>query len=79
MNGTRVRRALATATALATLAMPVAAFPAAAKPEGAGSPVITRSLPDPGKCALQRLDRQLLRCDNLTGGGVAAPLSVPEL
>jgi len=25
------------------------------------------------------VDRQLVRCDNLTGGGVAAPLWVPEL
>ena len=30
-------------------------------------------------CALQRIDRQLVRCDNLTGAGIAAPLFIPEL
>ena len=30
-------------------------------------------------CPLRRIDRQLLRCDNLTGSGVPAPLSIPEL
>ena len=28
-------------------------------------------------CDLERLDRQLIRCDRLTGAGVKAPLSVP--
>jgi hypothetical protein len=30
-------------------------------------------------CPLRRLDRQLVRCDNLTGDGVSAPLFIPEL
>jgi hypothetical protein len=30
-------------------------------------------------CALQRIDTQLVRCDNLTGAGVSAPLFIPEL
>ena len=33
----------------------------------------------PRRCPLRRIDRQLVRCDNLTGAGVAAPLSIPEL
>ncbi len=30
------------------------------------------------QCPLQRIERQLTRCDSLTGAGVAAPLWVPE-
>ena len=30
-------------------------------------------------CPLRRIDRQLLRCDNLTGAGVPAPLFISEL
>ena len=30
-------------------------------------------------CELRRIDTQLVRCDNLTGAGVSAPLFVPEL
>ena len=30
-------------------------------------------------CPLRRLDRQFVRCDNLTGAGVPAPSYVPEL
>ena len=33
----------------------------------------------PLNCPLHRIDRQLVRCDNLTGAGVAAPLFIPEL
>jgi hypothetical protein len=47
--------------------------------------------PDPGdagsagdvtsgqNCPLRRIDTQLVRCDNLTGAGVSAPLWIPEL
>jgi hypothetical protein len=30
-------------------------------------------------CELRRIDTQLVRCDNLTGAGVSAPLFIPEL
>jgi hypothetical protein len=41
---------------------------------------------DPGRtthtaktpCALERIGTQLVRCDNLTGDGVPAPLYIPE-
>lgn len=29
-------------------------------------------------CPLQRIDTQLVRCDNLTGAGVSAPFWIPE-
>ncbi|MFE5309144.1 hypothetical protein [Isoptericola sp. NPDC056605] len=32
----------------------------------------------PPGCALERVDDQLVRCDELTGAGVPAPGSVPE-
>jgi hypothetical protein len=78
MNATSTRRLVVAATALASLLVPVAAGTAAAKPEGAGGPAATHV--DSGhNCKLQRIERQLVRCDHLTGAGVAAPLSVPEL
>ena len=30
------------------------------------------------QCPLRRIDRELTRCDSLTGAGVLAPLWVPE-
>jgi hypothetical protein len=30
-------------------------------------------------CQLARIDTQLVRCDNLTGAGVAAPVGIPQL
>ena len=53
---------------------------------GGWLPVATASPPDPPqdtfssrRCPLQRIDTQLVRCDNLTGGGVQAPSWIPEL
>jgi hypothetical protein len=76
MNTTRTRRSLVAATALASLLLPVAAGTAAARPDA--GPAVARIDSD-WNCPLRRVDRQLVRCDNLTGGGVAAPLWVPEL
>lgn len=47
------------------------------------------AIPDPGPrqdgstsartgCSLERIGTQLVRCDNRTGAGASAPLSVPE-
>lgn len=33
----------------------------------------------PGHCSLMRIGTQLIRCDNLTGAGVPAPLFIPPL
>jgi hypothetical protein len=64
-------RRLFTAVALAT-ALPLAlALPAQARRD-AGTPHVRNP-----HCALERIDRQLVLCDDLTGGGVEAPLWVP--
>ena len=71
------------ATAAATLydaGRPVA-VPAAARPlDPDPAPHRSFAFPDsPLNCPLRRIDRQLVRCDNLTGAGVPAPLFIPEL
>ncbi|HZI98774.1 MAG TPA: hypothetical protein VFD41_14735 [Actinomycetales bacterium] len=70
-------RTLAAAAALATLSVTLTATPAAARPDAGGGSG-ARSDSAQGDCSLSRVDRQLVRCDHLTGAGVAAPLSVPE-
>ena len=57
----------------------------------AGGAPTAAARPDPGEgvpsgfswsetnCPLRRVDTQLVRCDNLTGAGVPAPLFIPEL
>jgi len=54
-----------------------AAGPAGARPEPAPSaPTVQSSAAQP--CLLTRIGDQFVRCDNLTGAGVAAPSWVPE-
>lgn len=81
MNKRASLRASAAATAIATLtvlaAVPAAA-PASARLEGPGASP-TPVFFDQRNCPLRRIGRQLVHCDNLTGAGVAAPLSVPTL
>ena len=74
-------RRIATAAAILTLAAGTATVPAAACPlEPNPAPHRSIAFPDsPRRCPLRRIDRQLVRCDNLTGAGVAAPLFIPEL
>lgn len=71
-------RTLAAAAALATLSITLTTTPAAARPDPGGG---SGARPDSsqGDCPLSRVDRQLVRCDYVTGAGVSAPLSVPEL
>jgi len=71
-------RALATAAALAALTLTSASVSATAKPDGPGVPVEVRFDPYQTNCPLRRIERQFVRCDNLTGAGVAAPLWVPQ-
>ena len=68
---------IATAAAILTvLAGSVAACPFEPNP----APHRSIAFPDsPRRCPLRRIDRRLVRCDNLTGAGVAAPLFIPEL
>ena len=72
---------IATAAAILTVLAGSVAVPAAAYPLDP-DPAQHRSIafPDsPRRCPLRRIDRQLVRCDNLTGAGVPAPLFIPEL
>lgn len=81
MNHTSRRSTWAAATALALLAS-AATLPASARqvaeevPWVAGASSV--SLDDgSGNCPLRRLGTQLVRCDHLTGAGVAAPTWIP--
>ncbi|MDJ0459894.1 hypothetical protein PUN71_022050 [Arthrobacter sp. NQ7] len=51
------------------LTSPPLALAAAVNPDG---------LTTYADCALERIDTQLVRCDNLTGGNVSAPDWIPE-
>ncbi len=65
------------AAAAATVIAGLAAVPAAARPDpGERIPIRFSSY---ANCPLNRIDTQLVRCDSLTGAGVTAPASVPEL
>lgn len=58
------------------------AIPAAARPLEPDRPGPTRTIAVSDSsltCPLRRIDEQLVRCDNLTGAGVAAPLFISEL
>lgn len=58
----------------------VGGLPAAARPDdGRPGPPRVVVVESQQNCPLRRLDRQLVRCDNLTGDGIAAPLFIPEL
>jgi hypothetical protein len=70
---TRLTRTAATAATTALLIV-ASALPAAARPDP-GDPLPPQS----SRCPLQRIGRQLVRCDNLTGAGVSAPSWVPQL
>jgi hypothetical protein len=65
------------AAAAATFVASLAVGTAAARPDP-GSPIPDRYSSYYDNCPLQRIGTQLVRCDDLTGGGVTAPLSVPE-
>jgi hypothetical protein len=81
MINSRLAR-IATTTAILIMLAGSAAVPAAARPLDPDPPIATRKItfPDsPWRCPLLRIDRQLVRCDNLTGAGVPAPLFIPEL
>ncbi|MDQ0575460.1 hypothetical protein [Agromyces albus] len=54
-----------------------AAGPASARPDTPPPASIVQSSPAQ-RCQLTRIGNQFVRCDNLTGAGVAAPSWVPE-
>jgi hypothetical protein len=75
----RLGAALALSAALAGIgALPVAARPDDGRGTQPGTPQVV-AVYDDRYCPLRRIDRQLLRCDNLAGAGVPAPLFIPEL
>lgn len=68
-------RALAGALVLAT----ITAAPASARRDpGPRSTTVNQTRDSDLSCHLARVGTQLVRCDNLTGHGVTAPLWVPE-
>lgn len=74
---TRIVVTRCTAAAVAAILLAgLAATPAPARPDP-GDPIRFSSYDL--KCPLSRIDAQFVRCDNLTGAGVAAPGSVPML
>jgi hypothetical protein len=72
---------IVTAAAILTMLAGSVAVPASARPlDPAPAPTRRIAFSDsPLRCPLRQIDRQLVRCDNLTGAGVPAPLFVPEL
>lgn len=69
---------VATVAALVLVALGVAA-PSSARPDPGGAPANPYVHLTPGRCHLERIDRQLVRCDNLTGAGARAPMTVPQV
>ena len=78
MNRTQLLARCSAAAAAATIIAGLAAIPATARPDP-GEPVQVRFSSDDPNCPLNRIDTQLVRCDDLTGGGVTAPLWGPQL
>jgi hypothetical protein len=76
MNRTQLLARCSAAAAAATLIAGLAAFPAAARPDSGGQFQVR--FPDYQNCSLKRIDTQLVWCDQLTGAGAQAPISVPE-
>jgi hypothetical protein len=75
----RVGAALLLSAALAVIGgLPVAAQPDDGRGAQPGTPRVV-AVYDDRDCPLRRIDRQLVRCDNLTGAGVPAPSFIPEL
>jgi hypothetical protein len=79
MNTTR-RSRWAPAVTGALIIASLTAVPASARQDpGPQSSTSNQTRDGDGSCPLARVGTQLVRCDNLTGDGVTAPLWVPEL
>jgi hypothetical protein len=65
------------AAAGAGVVLAVVPVPASAEQDPGDVRVSSARLVD-HSCHLERVDRQFVECDNLTGAGDPAPLSVPE-
>ncbi|HEV7145615.1 MAG TPA: hypothetical protein VGN48_01315 [Pedococcus sp.] len=79
MNTTRRHTRSLAALAGALTVSSMVALPAAARPDPGPKPATINSVATrQGDCPLERIGRELIRCDNLTGDGVAAPLWIRE-
>ena len=65
-------------TSAAALLTGIAAAPALAIPDPGQWPAGHMRLVDQDRCDLQRVGTQFVKCDILTGDGVAAPDYIPE-
>ena len=70
-----LKRMTVVAAAVALIAVAQVTANAAQDP---GEPRQTRATETANNCFLTRVEQQFLRCDNLTGAGVPAPLWIPE-
>lgn len=76
MNRSQLLARCSAAAAAATIIAGLSVIPAAARPDP-GESIPPRFYER--NCLLSRIDTQLIRCDNLTGAGVPAPVGVPAL
>jgi hypothetical protein len=77
MSSTNPRHVIRTVTpiAAALVLISLTATPSSARQDA--GPSLPHTTND-GRCRLQRVDTQFVRCDDLTGNGVPAPGYVPE-
>ncbi len=78
MNTTRRLGATVVAIAVLALAPAFSGNAWARQDPGDPAPATTSHARTYPYCPLERIGRQLVRCDNLTGNGALAPLAVPE-
>jgi len=66
--------------ALLTAALAVSASSPAAARQDPGPPrgPVVGWDSSPFRCPVERIDSQIVRCDNLSGAGVSAPLGIPR-
>jgi hypothetical protein len=80
MNVIKSQSRWASAVIGALIVASLTGAPASARQDpGTQSTTANQSRDDDSSCPLARVGTQLVRCDNLTGDGVPAPLWVPEL
>jgi hypothetical protein len=72
-------RRVGTVAASTALLLTCSSLTASARPDPGPEPRATASAYASSDCTLMRIGTQLIRCDNLTGAGVPAPLWIPEL
>ncbi|MFE5671739.1 hypothetical protein ACFQ58_09025 [Agromyces sp. NPDC056523] len=78
MRTTTTVTAAALVASAAALLSGIAAAPAVAIPDPGQWPAGHVQLVDHDRCELQRVGTQFVKCDDLTGAGVAAPSYIPE-